>query len=90
MGRALSVICEVSTETMSWYRTRCLGEAPLARTGHTATQVGHQLYVMGGTTAEGQAVRDGVLVLNLAAFPDVLLHHQKSRKQAALIKPIVI
>jgi hypothetical protein len=45
---------------------------------------------MGGTTAEGQAVRDGVLVLNLAAFPDVLLHHQKSRKQAALIKPIVI
>ncbi len=90
MGRALSVICAVSTETMSWYRTRCLGEAPLARTGHTATQVGHQLYVMGGTTAEGQAVRDGVLVLNLAAFPDVLLHHQKSRKQAALIKPIVI
>jgi hypothetical protein len=45
---------------------------------------------MGGTSAEGQALRDGVLVLDLTAFAEVLLHHQKSRKQAALTKPIVI
>ncbi|ELR24160.1 kelch repeat protein [Acanthamoeba castellanii str. Neff] len=80
----------LNLETMSWYQTRCLGEAPLARTGHTATLVGTQLYVMGGTSAEGQALRDGVMVLDLTAFAEVLLHHQKSRKQAALIKPIVI
>jgi hypothetical protein len=78
-------------ETLVWYKTQCMGQPPAPRGGHTATLVGSRLYVMGGLNGDDvPAHHDDVHVLELSAFPDVLLNHQKSRKKSVLLRPIQI